>query len=182
MMYERRTMVVSSGNYQTREDDGELYIEGYFAVFNSPYVIMDGVTEIVAPGAFSDTLGEDIRALTNHDTTLVLGRNKAGTLTLREDSHGLWGSIRINQADADAMNLYNRVKRGDVISAVSALSSWPRNAGSWKTATCSTSSSKCACSRCPWSHSQLTRIPLSPPEPGRRKISANGSLLREKKN
>lgn len=114
MMYERRTMVVSSGNYQTREDGGELYIEGYFAVFNSPYVIMDGVTEIVAPGAFSDTLGEDIRALTNHDTTLVLGRNKAGTLTLREDSHGLWGSIRINQADADAMNLYNRVKRGDV--------------------------------------------------------------------
>ena len=83
MMYERRTMVVSSGNYQTREDDGELYIEGYFAVFNSPYVIMDGVTEIVAPGAFSDTLGEDIRALTNHDTTLVLGRNKAGTLTRR---------------------------------------------------------------------------------------------------
>lgn len=44
MMYERRTMVVSSGNYQTREDGGELYIEGYFAVFNSPYVIMDGVT------------------------------------------------------------------------------------------------------------------------------------------
>ena len=114
MMYERRTMVVSSGNYQTPEDGGELYIEGYFAVFNSPYVIMDGVTEIVAPGAFSDTLGEDIRALTNHDTTLVLGRNKAGTLTLREDSHGLWGSTRINQADADAMNLYNRVKRGDV--------------------------------------------------------------------
>ena len=53
MMYERRTMVVSSGNYQTREDDGELYIEGYFAVFNSPYVIMDGVTEIVAPVSHS---------------------------------------------------------------------------------------------------------------------------------
>lgn len=114
MEYERRTMVVSSGDYQTREEGGELYIEGYFAVFNSPYAIMDGVTEIVAPGAFSDTLGEDIRALTNHDTTLVLGRNKAGTLTLREDSHGLWGSIRINQTDADAMNLYSRVKRGDV--------------------------------------------------------------------
>ena len=114
MEYERRTMVPASGNYSTREENGELYIEGYFSVFNSPYAIMDGVTEIVAPGAFSDTLGEDIRALTNHDTTLVLGRNKAGTLTLREDSHGLWGSIRINQADADAMNLYNRVKRGDV--------------------------------------------------------------------
>lgn len=114
MEIERRTMVASSGSYQTREEGGELYIEGYFSVFNSPYVIMDGVTEIVAPGAFADTLGEDVRALTNHDTTLVLGRNKAGTLVLREDSHGLWGSIRVNQEDADAMNLYNRVKRGDV--------------------------------------------------------------------
>ena len=114
MKYERRTMVPASGSYQTREENGELFIEGYFSVFNSPYEITQGLTEIVAPGAFADTLGEDIRALTNHDTTLVLGRNKAGTLTLREDSHGLWGSIRINQEDADAMNLYNRVKRGDV--------------------------------------------------------------------
>lgn len=114
MKYERRTMVPASGSYQTREENGELFIEGYFSVFNSPYEITPGLTEIVAPGAFADTLGEDIRALTNHDTTLVLGRNKAGTLTLREDSHGLWGSIRINQEDADAMNLYNRVKRGDV--------------------------------------------------------------------
>lgn len=114
MELEFRTMVASRGDYHTRDEDGELYVEGYFSVFNSSYVIMDGVTETVAPGAFSDTLGEDIRALTNHDTTLVLGRSKAGTLALREDSHGLWGSIRINQADTDAMNLYNRVKRGDV--------------------------------------------------------------------
>ena len=75
---------------------------------------MAGVDEQIAPGAFTDTLGEDIRALTNHDTTLVLGRNKAGTLTLWEDSHGLWGSIRINREDQDALNLYWRVQRGDV--------------------------------------------------------------------
>ena len=114
MRLEHRTMVPASVGYQTREEGGDLFIEGYFSVFNSPYEIMDGVTEIIAPGAFADTLGEDIRALTNHDTTLVLGRNKAGTLILREDAHGLWGSIRINQEDADAMNLYTRVKRGDV--------------------------------------------------------------------
>lgn len=114
MEYELRTMVPANVEYQTREESGELYIEGYFAVFNSPYVIMDGVTEIVAPGAFSDTLGEDIRALTNHDTTLILGRNKAGTLDLREDSHGLWSRIRVNQKDIDALNLYSRLSRGDV--------------------------------------------------------------------
>ena len=30
------------------------------------------------------------------------------------DKTGLWGSVTINQADQDAMNLYERVKRGDV--------------------------------------------------------------------
>jgi HK97 family phage prohead protease len=56
----------------------------------------------------------DIRALINHDTTLVLGRTKSGTLTLKEDTRGLWGHIDINPNDVDAMNLYERVKRGDV--------------------------------------------------------------------
>ena len=107
-------MVPVRGGFQARAEGEDLYIEGYFAVFNSPYDICPGVVEVVAPGAFSDALGEDIRALTNHDTTLVLGRNKAGTLTLKEDSHGLWGSIRINREDQDAMNLYRRVQRGDV--------------------------------------------------------------------
>lgn len=114
MRPEQRTMVPMQSGFQTREDGEDLHIEGYFSVFNSPYQIWDGLTEKIAPGAFSETLGEDIRALTNHDTTLVLGRNKAGTLELREDSHGLWGSVKINRDDQDAMNLYRRVQRGDV--------------------------------------------------------------------
>ena len=98
----------------TTRDDENPTIEGYFAVFNSLYEIAPGMTESVAPGAFSRTLSGDIRALTNHDTTLVLGRTKAHTLDLREDEHGLWGKISINPKDADAMNLYERVTRGDV--------------------------------------------------------------------
>ena len=101
--------------FETREaGDGALYIEGYFAVFNSPYELWEGATEIIKPGAFSGCLSQDVRALINHDTTLVLGRTKAGTLTLKEDSRGLWGSIQINRDDVDAMNLYARVQRGDV--------------------------------------------------------------------
>lgn len=100
--------------FSTREADNDLYIEGYFAVFDSPYVLWDGASEIVKPGAFDGCLSGDIRALINHDTSLVLGRTKAGTLTLRQDARGLWGSIRINQADQDAVNLYSRVQRGDV--------------------------------------------------------------------
>ena len=100
--------------FETREADGALYIEGYFSVFDSPYPLWEGAEEIVKPGAFADCLGQDVRALINHDTTLVLGRTKAGTLELKEDTHGLWGRITINRDDADAMNLYARVQRGDV--------------------------------------------------------------------
>lgn len=109
----RQVRTIAS-DFKTREDGEELRIEGYFAVFNSNYDIFSDVSESVAPGAFSDTLGDDIRALIDHETMYVLGRNRAGTLELREDSHGLWGSILLNPNDQDAMNLYARVKRGDV--------------------------------------------------------------------
>lgn len=111
---ERRQMRSVTSKFETREAEGELLIEGYFAVFNTTYELWEGATESIAPGAFANTLGEDIRALIDHETRLVLGRNKAGTLELREDSHGLWGRIRINPNDQDAVNLYERVKRGDV--------------------------------------------------------------------
>ncbi len=101
--------------FSTREDGDGMHITGYFAVFNSIYEIAPGMTESVAPGAFSRSLAaNDIRALINHDTTLVTGRTKAGTLTLREDEHGLWGDILINPNDQDAVNAYARVQRGDV--------------------------------------------------------------------
>lgn len=100
--------------FRTRDDGDDLIIEGYFAVFDSPYVLWDGATEIVKPGAFAGCLSGDIRALIDHDTRLVLGRTKAGTLTMREDARGLYGTIKINRDDADAMSLYARVQRGDV--------------------------------------------------------------------
>ncbi len=100
--------------FQTREAESDLYIEGYFAVFNSEYPLWDDVSEIIKPGAFTNSISGDIRALINHDTSLVLGRTKSGTLTLKQDDRGLWGSVRINRDDVDAMNLYARVQRGDV--------------------------------------------------------------------
>lgn len=100
--------------FETREDGSDKHITGYFSVFNDIYEIAPGMTESVAPGAFSNTLSGDVRALVNHDATLVLGRTSAHTLELREDSHGLWGDITVNPNDSDAMNLYSRVQRGDV--------------------------------------------------------------------
>lgn len=111
---EMRQLRTVGTKFETREDDGKLFIEGYFAVFNSNYEIAPGMSESIAPGAFDKTLSGDIRALINHDTTLVLGRTKARTVELRTDAHGLWGKIEINPKDGDAMNLYARVERGDV--------------------------------------------------------------------
>lgn len=113
MTYER-TALVRDEKFTTRAEDGNLYIEGYFAVFGSEYRMWENAIETIDEDAFNETVDGDVRALVNHDSTLVLGRTTAGTLTLRVDRTGLWGSILINQSDQDAMNLYERVKRGDV--------------------------------------------------------------------
>ena len=112
---------IQTRSYQTQfnatragESNDELIIEGYFSVFGIETELWPGAYEEIDPEAFNNTLGNDIRALINHDTTLVIGRNKANTLELKVDSHGLWGRIRINPNDTDAVNLYERVKRGDV--------------------------------------------------------------------
>lgn len=110
----KRTAMARDAEFNTRAEDGKLYIEGYFAVYNSRYDLWDDAYETIAPGAFDGETEGDIRALTNHDTTLVLGRTTANTLVLRTDEKGLWGSIIINENDQDAVNLYERVKRGDV--------------------------------------------------------------------
>ena len=110
----KRTALVRDSKFKTRAEDGNLYIEGYFAVFGSEYRMWENAIETIDEDAFDDTLADDIRALVNHDSTLVLGRTTAGTLELRVDRVGLWGTITINQADQDAVNLYERVRRGDV--------------------------------------------------------------------
>ena len=110
---DRQVRALQTG-FEVREEAEQLHITGYFSVFGGTYEIGPGMTESVDRHAFDNTLGGDIRALTNHDTSMVLGRTKAHTLELRVDEHGLWGDVTINPNDQDAMNLYERVKRGDV--------------------------------------------------------------------
>lgn len=99
---------------ETREDDDNIYLEGYFAVFNRNYEIFPGATESIAPGAFDGSINDDVRALYNHNSDIVLGRTSAGTMELRQDAHGLWGRVKINRDDTDAMNAYRRIQRGDI--------------------------------------------------------------------
>ena len=111
-----RTLAIE-GRFEKRRDEEEPRIEGYFSVFGDVYEIYPGITESFAQGAFSDSVSDDVRMLINHDTTLVVGRTAADTMTLREDPHGLFASALVNPKDSAAMDAYARVMRGDVTQA-----------------------------------------------------------------
>ena len=63
-------------------DNEPTHIIGYGSVFNSKSEVMWGFREIIMPGAFDDVLEDDVRGLFNHDPNFILGRSKAGTLSL----------------------------------------------------------------------------------------------------
>ena len=115
-MRERWERQIRSGSTQFRaqREDGVRRISGYFAVFDDVYEVCPGVTESIDPHAFDSVLSDDVRALIDHETRLVLGRTGPHTLRMRVDGKGLWCDIDLNECDTDATNLYARVQRGDV--------------------------------------------------------------------
>ncbi|MEZ4714294.1 MAG: HK97 family phage prohead protease [Caldilineaceae bacterium] len=86
-------------------------ITGYAAVFNSLSQVLWGFREKIAPGAFAEALGDDVRALWNHDTGIVLGRTISGTLRLHEDEKGL--RVEIDPPES-AVAQVESIRRGDV--------------------------------------------------------------------
>lgn len=95
-------------------DGDPVKIRGYAAVFGQLSEDLGGFREQLVTGAFSDAIASsDVRALVNHDPNQVLGRNKAGTLTMREDTSGLY--VEITPPDTQiARDLVESMKRGDV--------------------------------------------------------------------
>jgi hypothetical protein len=96
------------------DEEGLRHISGYAAVFNSLSEDLGYFREKIDPGAFSETINaDDVRALKNHNSDYVLGRNKSGTLTLSEDQRGL--KIDIQPPDAQwARDLMVSIDRGDI--------------------------------------------------------------------
>jgi HK97 family phage prohead protease len=91
-------------------------IEGTAAVYEQETVIAGFFREKIARGAFDRVLSEkpDVIGAPNHNWDVVLGRTSAGTLHLDATRSGLDYAIDVNPADQEAMNLYARVKRGDI--------------------------------------------------------------------
>lgn len=111
--YEVRHLAVAE--LRVLEQDGEQpKIEGYAAVFNKLSEDLGGFRERVEPGAFTCTIKtDDIRALVDHDPSRILGRNRAGTLSLSEDDRGL--RVVIKPPDTTiGRDTITTLKRGDV--------------------------------------------------------------------
>jgi uncharacterized protein len=97
-----------------KAEDDKPKIEGYSAVFDQLSDDLGGFREKIAKGAFAKSITEDdVRALFNHDSNYVLGRNKNGTLKLVEDDHGL--KVEIEPPDTQFANdLLKQIERGDI--------------------------------------------------------------------
>ena len=105
---------------EQRAYDGELKaavegrtVEGYASVFNSMSEDLGGFREIVLPGAFSNVLDNDVRALYNHDSNYLLARTTSGTLELKEDDKGLYYRFEMPNTSYgnDMLELF---RRGDL--------------------------------------------------------------------
>jgi HK97 family phage prohead protease len=90
-------------------------LTGYAAVFNSPSQDMGGWYEIIAPGAFTQSLQArfDVCCLRDHDSAILLGRNTSGTLRLLQDDIGLKFSCALPDT-SQARDLAVLVQRGDI--------------------------------------------------------------------
>lgn len=98
---------------ELRANDSMGMIGGYAALFNSPTDIGEFFKEYITPGAFSGSLGNDVRALINHDSGRVIGRTKSGSLRLTEDETGLGFEIDLPDTQ-DARDLRALIDRGDI--------------------------------------------------------------------
>jgi HK97 family phage prohead protease len=90
-------------------------VSGYAARFNELSEDLGGFRELIAPGAFTDTLtgSPDIRALIDHDSAKVIGRTTSGTLNLTQDDQGLAFTCEL-PATSYGRDLAISMERGDI--------------------------------------------------------------------
>ena len=100
-------------NLETR-DDGKTVIKGMAAMYRVRSVNLGNFTEEIMPGAFDGVMKREKRNVVgvfNHDTNIVLGTERAGTLRLAPTEQGLGYEIDPPATRADIVEL---IRRGDV--------------------------------------------------------------------
>lgn len=113
---ERRVLAPQACELRVDDSDSDSpKIRGYAAVFGQRSEDMGGWFEVIKRGAFGESLknGADVRALVEHESRAIIGRNTAGTLGLKEDKTGL--SVEIDPPDTTAgRDVMESIKRGDL--------------------------------------------------------------------
>jgi HK97 family phage prohead protease len=110
---ERRFVGGNKVEVRKNEETGKQVVRGYAAVFDSLSENLGGFREKIAPGAFDGVLDNDVRALIDHNSSLILGRTTAGTLRLGVDERGLWYEYD-DPGTSYSKDLLISMERGDV--------------------------------------------------------------------
>jgi len=130
MKTERRFLSTGAAPVQLEERaDKPALIRGYAAVFfreddrGTEFELWGDMVERIMPGAFDSALqrADDVRALFNHDPSLILGRAAAQTVRLSVDGVGLRYEIDPPDTQA-ARDLVESIRRGDVTGSSFAFS------------------------------------------------------------
>jgi len=123
---ERRVNTVEFDVRNGEASSDGMSFTGYAAVFDSPSEPLP-FTEVIKGGAFQRSLKSrnEIKLFMNHNTDVVLGSSRAGTLRLSEDSRGLLAEADLPDTTA-GRDLSVLMQRGDVNSMSFGFSVPPR--------------------------------------------------------
>jgi len=111
---ETRLMQPEDAEFRIDDNDDEVRISGFAAKFGKWSENLGGFREKIRKGAFTEAIKEsDVRALKNHDSNLLLGRTKSGTLRLEETSTGLRFVCDVPDT-VTGRDTVTEIKRGDL--------------------------------------------------------------------
>ncbi|WP_436792660.1 HK97 family phage prohead protease [Actinospongicola halichondriae] len=105
--------------YECRTELDNNTLIGHAAVYDTVVRLGNGTYEAIAPGAFDGALADtetDVRALIDHNSSLLLGRQSTGTLRLSTDEKGLVFEVDLPNTGY-ANDLRELIERGDVTGA-----------------------------------------------------------------
>lgn len=113
MKKELRTLELESIEVR-KSEEGKTTVSGYAARFEKLSVDLWGFREKIRAGAFAKSLEKNnVKALWNHNSDIVLGSTKNGTLRLSEDDEGLRFELDLPDTTA-GRDAAESIRRGDV--------------------------------------------------------------------